>query len=172
MSKSGVESQALKRNGVNAGQADQSFGTIAPAYTRLTTGTAGYTPGQLADMQTSALQSTSGKLADASGLATLAAARTGNAGASTAALDDIARAGTAAVSDADLGISRDNANLEQQNMRFGLSGLTNLYGDANSAADANLGTAANASASRRSLTGNLIGNTLGLLGTGYANRNN
>lgn len=170
MSKSGVEDQALKRNGVNAKQADDSFATIAPAYTRLSTGTVGYSPTQVADMRTAALQSTGGSLASAAGKANIAAARTGNAGASTAALDDIARTGTDTLADADLGISQKNADLEQRNMDLGLAGLSGIYDEGLTSANQNLSTAQQANASRKSFINSLVSSGLGALGTGYAYR--
>lgn len=166
MSKSGVEDRALNRNGVNAAQADQSFGTVAPAYTRLSSGTVGYTPQQQADMRTASLQGVSGRLADASGRADLSAARTGNVGASTTALDDISRSGVDAVSDASLGISKDNADLQQQNMRYGLAGLSNLYGTGTQAADANLATANSAEQAKAARTMGYI--RMGLAAAGSA----
>src|SRR4051794_39596777 len=92
MSGSGVEKNALAGSATAGTTAQNALSTVNPIYSRLATGTVGYTPEQKADMKTSAAQGLGGAVAGATGAGGLYAARTGNAGGAAAAIDDSARA--------------------------------------------------------------------------------
>lgn len=131
MSGSGVEKNALANSAQSEGQATTALDTINPIYSKLATGTQGYTPQQKADQLTASSQSLGGGVAGAVGQGGLLAARTGNAGGATAALDDASRSAGATESGNALDIQNQSDQLASQNQRIGLSGLNSIYSDAN-----------------------------------------
>ena len=131
MSGSGVEKNALNQAGTAAGQASSAYGTISPIYAQEATNPTGYTPQQRANQLTASNQSLGGAVAGAVGQGALYGARTNNAGAATAALDDSARNAMAQQSQNALGVENDNAALMEKQKQEGLAGLNSIYGDAN-----------------------------------------
>jgi hypothetical protein len=164
MSGSGVEKNALNAS-ANAGtQAQSAYNTVNPIYQRLATGSVGYTPTQKANMLTASGQSLGGAEAGVVGQGGLYAARTGNAGAATAAIDDSARQAMVQQSENALDVQNKDAQLASQNQRVGLAGLNDIYGDANRTGEGYLNTAEGASNARRQ--GKLNWTTLGLKAAG------
>ncbi len=138
--------QANAQNQANAAQtrATTAFNSVSPLYSELAQGNTGYTPQQKSDMQTALLQSAGGGVAAATGQGGLLAARTGNAGAAAASIAAAARDAQVTQSQGQLQLGNQNAQLEEQNRLAGLSGLTNLYSDADQAGQGYLNTANNA----------------------------
>lgn len=143
LSGSGVEKNALANSGQAVDQATSAYNTVNPIYSKLASGTVGYTPQQMADEKTASEQSTGGGVSAAVGQGGLYAARTGNAGAPTAALDDAARNAGVTNSDNALDVQNRSDALATQNQRIGLSGLNGIYDDANSTGEGYLGIANN-----------------------------
>lgn len=143
VSGSGVKQDALSNYGTNSTNAAGALSTINPIYSSLAAGTTGYTPTEKANQLTASSQSLGGGVAGAVGQGGLQAARTGNAGGSTAALDDAAR--TAGVQQGSNALDVQNASdaLATQNQRVGLAGESGIYNQANQQADASLNTANN-----------------------------
>ncbi len=131
MSQSGVEKDALGASGTATAQGSAAYGTAAPVLNTMATNPMGYSPADLAAMKTSSIQSTGGATAGAVGQGGLEAARTNNAGGSTAAIDDAARSGQVQNSVNALGVDTANANLKQQQQQEGLRGLGQIYDGAN-----------------------------------------
>ncbi len=128
MSSSGVKSDALGISGTANQQAQSAYATVNPQYQQLATGTVGYNPQQMADMDTGAMQSLGGGVSAAVGEGALTAGRTNNAGAFSAALDDASRQAGVQQTAVGLGVQNQNAQLEQQNRVLGLQGLSSIYG--------------------------------------------
>ena len=143
MGSSGVKGDALANYGTNSANAAGALNTINPIYSQLASGTVGYTPQEKSDMLTSSAQSLGGGVSAATGAGGLLAARTGNAGGATAAIDDAARSAGVTQSQNALNVQNQSDQLATQNQRVGLSGLNSIYGDANGQADASLNTANN-----------------------------
>src|SRR5258708_9691735 len=101
----------------------------------------GYTPIQKANALTASSQSAGGGVASAVGQGGLLAARTGNAGGATAALDDAARSADVTNSKNALDVQNQSDQLATQNKRIGLAALNDIYNEANGQADASLNTA-------------------------------
>lgn len=143
ISGSGVKKDAFANYGTNAANAAGALDTINPIYSKLATGTVGYTPQQKADQLTASGQSLGGGVAAAVGQGGLEAARTGNAGGSAAALDDAAHNAATVQSSNALDVQNRSDDLATQNQRVGLGGLSSIYSGANQQADASLNTANN-----------------------------
>ena len=79
-------------------------------------------------MNTSAQQSAGGGQAGATGQGALLAARTKNAGTADAAIAQSARNQGQNLSEAALGTSKANADLQQRQQQSGISGMEGLYG--------------------------------------------
>jgi hypothetical protein len=141
ISGSGVEKNALANSGTAAGQATNAYNTVNPIYSKLATGTVGYSPTQKANELTASSQSLGGGLAADVGAGGLLAARTGNAGGATAALDDAARNAASTQSSQALDVQNRSNDLATENQRVGLSGLNSIYNDANSTGVGYLNTA-------------------------------
>ena len=119
--------------------AAQAASVLSPTLRQMATHPAGYSPADLADMNTAAMQSYGGSQAGTVGEANLQAARANNAGAYQAGLDDAARASAAGLSSAALGVQDQNANVKLAQQQEGLSGLQSLYGTDVSAGENALG---------------------------------
>lgn len=136
MGSSGVKSDLLANSG-NANNSAAGFGSnaaglygsLAPAYSAMATNPQGYGPTTLAKMNTASQQSLGGSNAGVTGEAGLQAARTRNAGGSTAALDASSQAAQRQNSENAVGIDTQNANLQQKQQQEGLAGLSSLYGE-------------------------------------------
>ena len=88
----------------------------------------GYTPQQLAYMNTASQQSLGGSTAGITGQANLAAARTRNAGGFQGAIGSGSRTAQKQLSQNALGIQTQQAQLQQQQRQQALQALQSLYG--------------------------------------------
>lgn len=88
----------------------------------------GYTPQQLAYMNTASQQSLGGSTAGVTGQANLEAARTRNAGGFQGAIGSASRSNARQLSQNALGIQQSQANLQQQQRQQALQSLQSLYG--------------------------------------------
>lgn len=88
----------------------------------------GYTPQQLAYMNTASQQSLGGGASATTGTANLTAARTRNAGGFSGAVGDADRSAEKQISQNALGIQTQQANLQQAQRQQALSALQQLYG--------------------------------------------
>lgn len=110
------------------GNAASLYGTLAPELQAEAAHPAGYSPSDLAKMNTAAQQSAGGGQAGAMGQGSLFASRTRNAGSADAAIADSARSAGQNLSKAALATQIKNADLKQHQQQAGLSGLEHLYG--------------------------------------------
>lgn len=115
-------------SGSNA-NANNLYKTLFPTLSGEATNPQGYSPRDLAAMNTASQQSVGGSTAGAVGEGNLAAARTRNAGAFAPALDEAARAGGRQLSENALATQTANANLKQKQQQEGIAGLGDLYGE-------------------------------------------
>jgi hypothetical protein len=143
MSGSGVKTDALANYGTNSNNAAGALNTINPIYSSMATNPQGLTPIQKANALTASSQSAGGGVASAVGQGGLLAARTGNAGGATAALDDAARSADVTNSKNALDVQNQSDQLATQNQRIGLAGLNGIYDESNNQANASLNTATN-----------------------------
>lgn len=143
MSGSGVKTDALANYGTNSANAAGAVNELNPIYSQMATGDDGLTPQQKADALTASSQSTGGGVASAVGQGGLLAARTGNAGGATAAIDDAARTAGVTNSANALNVQNQSDAIARQNQATGLNGLNSIYDEANGQADASLNTANN-----------------------------
>lgn len=139
-----AKNQALDASKTSSATAAGALGTLNPIYTSDAQGTNGLTDQQKADLLTASGQSLGGGVASAVGQGGLLAARTGNAGASTAALDDAARNASVQQSQNALGVQTASDALAQQNKENALSGLNSIYGTATGSQGQNTSTAVQA----------------------------
>lgn len=135
MSGSGVKSDAFSNSG-NAlnlsnqlqGNAANIYGSVEPTLAAEAAHPQGYSPTDLAMLNTSAQQSAGGSQAGAVGQGALLASRTKNAGTADAAIAKSAENAGGLLSKAALGTQEANANLKQKQQQEGLSGMQSLYG--------------------------------------------
>lgn len=132
-----------------AANAQQAYSQVSPIYEQLAQGTTGYTDQQKANALTASGQSLGGGVASAVGQGGLYAARTGNAGAATAALDDAARQAQVQQSQNALAVQNASDQQAQQNRLVGLAGLNSIYDTGTGAQISNLNTSVNAGNSQR-----------------------
>lgn len=104
------------------------YSTLAPQLEAEAAHPAGYSPVDMAAMNTAAMQTGGGAMAGAVGQGGLEAARTRNAGGSDAAIQESARNAGQQASRGALGTQINNANLKEQQRRAALGGLESLYG--------------------------------------------
>ena len=135
---SGVKTDAFQNYGTNAGTAAGALSTVNPIYSKLATGTVGLTPQQQSNALTASGQSLGGGVASAVGQGDLMAARTGNVGGYTAALDDASRQAGVQQSSNALGVQNQSDQIARQNQQIGLGGLSGIYNDANGQANQSL----------------------------------
>ncbi len=134
-SSNGVSKDALANSGTanglassyNSAAADTSS-VLSPTLQQMVTNPTGYSPTEVADMNTAAMQSYGGSQAGTVGQANLQAARTNNAGAYQAGLDDSARSNAAGLANAALGVQNQNSNVKLAQQQEGLNGLEGMYG--------------------------------------------
>jgi len=141
----GVEKNALAAQGNAVNQSQAAYNTVNPIYSSMAASPQGFTPTEKANALTASSQSLGGGVAGAVGQGGLLAARTGNAGGATAALDDAARGAAVQQSTNALDVQNQSDQLATQNQRVGLAGLNGIYNNANSTALGNLNTANSAS---------------------------
>lgn len=144
MGSNNVKDKALNNSDVNAANAANALSTINPIYSQMAQGNMGLTDQQKANALTASGQSLGGGVSSAVGQGGLYAARTGNAGAATAALDDAARQAQVQQSQNALDIQNQSDAIARANQAQGLSGLNQIYAESNGQATANLNTANNA----------------------------
>ena len=104
----------------------------------------GYTPQQLAYMNTASQQSLGGGAAATTGQANLEAARTRNAGGFTGAVGSANRATQRQASQNALGIQSEQAKLQQEQRQQALSALQQLYGTDTTGSNTSLQTSTTA----------------------------
>jgi len=160
---SGVEKNALAASSNAGNQSQSAFNSINPIYNNLASGTVGYTPTEKANQLTASSQSLGGGVAGAVGQGGLLAARTGNAGGATAALDDASRQAGVQQGENALGVQNASDQLATQNQRVGLSGLNSIYSGGNSAGENYLGTANSAQQAAAARTQGYVKMGLGAL---------
>lgn len=139
-----AKNQALDASKTSSANAANALSTLNPIYAQDAQGTDGLTDEQKANLLTSSAGSLGGGVASAVGQGGLLAARTGNAGASTAALDDAARNASVQQSQNALGVQTASDALAQQNKENALSGLNSIYGTATGSQGQNTSTAVQA----------------------------
>jgi hypothetical protein len=125
LSNSGT-AQKRSDNLYNQSQGDYNF--LDPQLKQEATNPQGYTPQQLAYMNTASQQSLGGGTAATTGQANLESARTRNAGGFQGAVGTADRAGQRQLSQNSLGIQEDQAKLQQAQKQQALSSLQSLYG--------------------------------------------
>lgn len=124
------------------GNANALYGQLTPQLESEVAHPAGYSPEDLAAMETGALQSAGGSQASAVGQGGLLAARTRNSGAAAAAIPEASRAAGQNLSQSLLGIRSSNAQLKERERQAGLSGLEGLTGTETGASNTALGNVA------------------------------
>ncbi len=122
----GTSAQNLS-NGLET-NSNSLYGALAPELQTEAAHPAGYSPTDLAEMNTAAQQSAGGSQAGAVGEGSLLSSRTKNAGTADAAIADSARSSGEALSKDALDTQLHNADLKQHQQQAGLSGLEGLYG--------------------------------------------
>ncbi|MGA9671401.1 MAG: hypothetical protein WBQ94_19475, partial [Terracidiphilus sp.] len=118
--------QANSQNLWAAGNGVNNF--LTPQLEQEATNPQGYTPQQLAYMNTASQQSLGGSVGGITGEANLEAARTRNAGGFQGAIGSGSRAASRQLSQNALGIQNAQANLQQQQRQQALQSLQSLYG--------------------------------------------
>lgn len=141
---SGVKKDALASYGTATNNANSLYGTLDPTLTSMATHPTGIDPTTLAQMKTSNMQTAGGANAGAVGQGSLLAARTKNAGTADSAIAKSGETAGQTLSKANLGTNIENAEVQQQQQKEGLGGLSSLYGTNVGAADTNLKTAEDA----------------------------
>lgn len=125
-----------------SGNAGALYSTLAPALQSEMANPQGFSPVDMARMDTSAMQSAGGTQAAAVGEGALRAARTGNIGGSDAATAKAARTAGEIASEGALSTQIKNAQLKQHQRDQATSGLENLYGTNTGASVNSLGEVA------------------------------
>jgi hypothetical protein len=116
------------RSGQQYGAGQNLYGWLEPTLQREANNPQGYSPKQLAAMNTATQQSTGGSVGGATGQANLEAARTRNAGGFQGAVSSSARSAGETLSQDALGVQMAQANLQQLQRQQSLNALQNLYG--------------------------------------------
>lgn len=127
MGSSGVKKDAFAIQGQNGAQNLSAYNTVNPVYSAFAQGNQGMTQSQVANANTSLQQSQGGTQAGAVGEGNLQAARTGNIGGYSAAVDDAARSGGVTSSQGSLNVQNENAQMAHQNQLTGLQGEQQLF---------------------------------------------
>jgi len=111
----------------SAGNAGALYSTLAPSLESTMANPQGFSPVDLAKMDTSTMQTAGGTQAAAQGAGALRAARTGNLGGSDAAVAKAARTGGEIASEGALSTQIKNALLKQQQRELATRGLEGLF---------------------------------------------
>lgn len=127
-----------------ANNANQTYAQLTPTLNRLAAGGGGYTPQQIGNMDTAALQATGGANAGVVGSAMQRAAATNNAGGANALALAAGHDATQNLSDAALGVQNRSADLAAQQQQSALGELGNIYGTSANAGENALGLSTNA----------------------------
>ena len=124
--KNSGDAQARSKQLYGNSQGDYNF--LDPALKAEAVNPEGYSPQQLAYMNTASQQSLGGGTAATTGTADLTAARTRNAGGFQGAVGTADRANQRQLSQNALGIQKSQADLQQAQKQQALSALQSLYG--------------------------------------------
>ncbi len=119
---------AQQRSGELYGNAQSGYNFLDPQLRSEATNPQGYTPEQLAYMNTASQQSLGGGAAATTGEANLTAARTRNAGGFQGAVASANRATQRQASQNSLEIQKSQADLQQAQRQQALQALQSLYG--------------------------------------------
>ena len=144
---SGIKQDALANYGVQGNTASSAYDIANPVYEQEVNDPYGLTPQQKTNQLTASGQSLGGSVAGAVGQGGLLAARTGNAGGASAAIDDAARQAGVTQSGNALGVENQDALLARQQQTQGLDGERSIYDTATGAGISDLNAANNASSS-------------------------
>src|SRR5271167_3447558 len=173
----GVESQQLANSGTAqnlsnnlTANASNIYGGLEPTLQAEAAHPQGYTPTQLANMNTAAMQSAGGSQAGAVGQGGLLAARTRNAGAAQNAVGAGTRHDGQNLSNAAVGTQLQNANLQQKQQQAGISGLGGLYNTELTGGETALGLSNQALSGANTTAGNNIWDKLLLQGQSNGNQ--
>ncbi len=118
---------AQSRSGQLYGQGTTLFNQVDPQLTSEMVNPQGYTPQQLAYMNTASQQSLGGSVGGVTSQANLTAARTRNAGGFQGAIASGSRAGARQLSENALGIQKSQADLQQAQRQQAIQQLMQLY---------------------------------------------
>jgi hypothetical protein len=110
-----------------AQQGQNVFGQLYPEIQQYAKNPPGFDPQSLAGMETANLQSLGGATSGITGQANLTAARRRNPAGYATALDTAQKTKGEEASQAALGVQAENARLKQEQQRFGLASLGNLF---------------------------------------------
>lgn len=138
MGQSTGQKQAQANLQTNQGTAAGALNTVNPIYSQMASGTDGLNPTQMSNALTASSQSAGGGMSSAVGQGGLLAARTGNAGGATAAIDDAARTAGVTNSANALGVQNQSDAIARSNQAEGLSGLNAIYQGSNGQATGSL----------------------------------
>src|ERR1700761_9407918 len=136
------ETQALSNSSTSSGNAAQTFAQLSPQLAGDIAHPEGYSPTDLAAMNTAAQQSAGGSEAAAVGQGALRSARTRNAGSADAAIGSGATGAGQGLSQAALRIAGNNANLKNQQREQALGEEAGIYGTSLGGANSSLNAAA------------------------------
>jgi hypothetical protein len=169
----GANRQLLNNSGVAQSRSGQVFnrGTglsdfLTPQLETEATNPEGYTPQQLAYMNTASQQSLGGSVGGVTGEANLTAARTRNAGGYQGAIGSGSRAAARQLSQNALWIQTQQANLQQAQRQQALESLQQLYGVDQATAEAYLNSSTNALNAEEQATAQQGKLTQGYIGMG------
>lgn len=126
--------------GYNA-NAGSLYSSLEPQLSQMALNPQGFSPTDEAAMKTGAAQSLGGSTSGITGEGNLLAARRRNAAGYADALDKASRTSGQELSQADLGVTEQNARLKQQQQQFALNSLGRLYGNQVSAGEGYYGMA-------------------------------
>jgi hypothetical protein len=131
----GANQNLMKNGGTGRANSQTLFGqgqtigsSLVPQLDAEAANPQGYTPQQMAYMNTASQQSLGGSTGGVTGQANLQAARTRNAGSFQGAIGSNARSNARQLSQNAVGIQQQQANLQQQQRQQALSSLQSLYG--------------------------------------------
>lgn len=117
-----------KRSQKLQGESNDLYGQLDPMLLGEATNPTGYSPTDLAAINTASQQSLGGSTAGITGQANLTAARTRNAGGFQGAVGTAGRNAQKQLSQNALGVQEQNANLKEAQKQQALSALQGLYG--------------------------------------------
>lgn len=120
--------QAQKNSNTLTDNSNGIYSALIPQLETEAVHPAGFSPTDLASMNTHAMETAGGATAGATGRGALLAGRTRNAGTPAAAIADAARSGTQALATTGQSIDAQNAELKAKEQQAGLAGLQGLYG--------------------------------------------
>lgn len=132
----GIENAVANQRGQRA---NDIYGALSPQLLGDINNPTGYNPQELAAMRTASTQGIGGATAGSVGQGNLEAARTRNAGGYQAANAEAARSGQRQISQNEVGIESQNAQLAQQKRSQALAALQGLYNTNVSGATSALG---------------------------------